>query len=197
MGRRKDLVAEIAKTSGILQHYVNNFAREADMPREFRSIAVGVAEKLAWAAKRQSSRCEDKAYCLLGLFDINLPLFYGEGDKAFRHLQEEIIRSSSDESIFAWGSWDEHITLVRGVLCPSMSLFGEHHIAHPDNFNNVRFVARSSYSITNQGLEFRVPKSLSCRSEFLLPLNCKYYRDGTVIGAYAIRLVKHVDQRSQ
>ena len=42
---------------------------------------------------------------LLGLFDINMPTLYGEGQQAFRQLQEEILRTSSDTSLFAWGNW--------------------------------------------------------------------------------------------
>jgi hypothetical protein len=43
------------------------------------------------------------AYSLLGLFDINMPLLYGEGMRAFTRLQEEIIKKSNDDSILAWG----------------------------------------------------------------------------------------------
>lgn len=42
------------------------------------------------------------AYCLMGLFDVNMPLIYGEGSKAFYRLQLEIMKSSDDQSIFAW-----------------------------------------------------------------------------------------------
>ena len=42
-------------------------------------------------------------YCLLGLFDVSLPTLYGEGRKAFRRLQEEIMKTTSDSSLFAWG----------------------------------------------------------------------------------------------
>ena len=58
---------------------------------------------MSWAADRVTSRIEDRAYSLLGLFDVNIPLLYGEREKAFMRLQEEIIRRSSDQSIFAWG----------------------------------------------------------------------------------------------
>ncbi|KAK4447976.1 HET-domain-containing protein [Podospora aff. communis PSN243] len=61
-----------------------------------------IAQKMSWAAGRETTRSEDLAYCLLGLFDINMPLLYGEGTKAFVRLQEEIIRVSDDMSIFAW-----------------------------------------------------------------------------------------------
>lgn len=62
-----------------------------------------VAEKMSWAAKRKTTRVEDMAYCLLGLFDVNIPLLYGEGTKAFFRLQEEIMKSTEDQSLFAWG----------------------------------------------------------------------------------------------
>ncbi|KAI5924952.1 hypothetical protein F4810DRAFT_700414 [Camillea tinctor] len=50
---------------------------------------------------RVTTREEDLAYCLLGIFDVNMPMLYGEGSKAFIRLQEEIIKSSNDLSIFA------------------------------------------------------------------------------------------------
>jgi hypothetical protein len=40
------------------------------------------------------------AYSLLGLLDINLPLLYREGRKAFHRLQEEIIKQFDDHTIF-------------------------------------------------------------------------------------------------
>jgi Heterokaryon incompatibility protein (HET) len=58
-----------------------------------------VAERMSWAAKRKTTIAEDKAYCLLGIFDIYLPLIYGEGMKnAFIRLQDEIDRRSSVNS---------------------------------------------------------------------------------------------------
>ena len=47
-----------------------------------------IAEKMSWAAKRRATRIEDTAYSLWGLFGVNLPLLYGEGEAAFRRLQE-------------------------------------------------------------------------------------------------------------
>jgi hypothetical protein len=49
-----------------------------------------VDERLRWAAERETKWTEDKAYCLLGIFDIAMPLIYGEGDHAFMRLKEEI-----------------------------------------------------------------------------------------------------------
>ncbi|KAK4556543.1 hypothetical protein LTR86_006114 [Recurvomyces mirabilis] len=65
---------------------------------------ISIATRMSWASGRDATRVEDVAYSLLGLFGINMPLLYGEGENAFNRLQQEIIRSSADESIFAWRS---------------------------------------------------------------------------------------------
>ena len=55
-----------------------------------------VDDRLLWAEKRQTTREEDKAYSLLGIFDIQIPLLYGDGrEKAFKRLREEIDKSSN------------------------------------------------------------------------------------------------------
>lgn len=64
--------------------------------------SFSIAKRMSWAADRQTTRPEDIAYSLMGIFNVNLPLIYGEGDNAFLRLQEEIIRNSDDHSIFAW-----------------------------------------------------------------------------------------------
>ncbi|KAI6110362.1 heterokaryon incompatibility protein-domain-containing protein, partial [Pisolithus thermaeus] len=66
------------------------------------STRPGVAHIMSWAAHRKTTRVEDRAYSLMGLFGVNMPMLYGEGSKAFQRLQLEIIRVSSDHSIFAW-----------------------------------------------------------------------------------------------
>jgi hypothetical protein len=46
---------------------------------------------MAWATKRQTTKDEDRAYCLLGIFSIFMPLVYGEGkDSALKRLQREV-----------------------------------------------------------------------------------------------------------
>ncbi|THU85582.1 hypothetical protein K435DRAFT_626403, partial [Dendrothele bispora CBS 962.96] len=62
-----------------------------------------IAQKMSWATSRKTTREEDMAYCLMGLFGVNMPPIYGEGGtKAFIRLQQEIIKYSDDRSIFAW-----------------------------------------------------------------------------------------------
>ncbi|PIL27106.1 hypothetical protein GSI_10246 [Ganoderma sinense ZZ0214-1] len=62
-----------------------------------------VAARMSWAADRETTRPEDEAYCLMGIFGIFMPPLYGEGRNAFLRLQEEIMRKMDDPSIFAWG----------------------------------------------------------------------------------------------
>lgn len=50
-------------------------------------------ERMQWASNRKTTRLEDSAYCLLGIFDVAMPLIYGEGDKAFIRLKDEIAKS--------------------------------------------------------------------------------------------------------
>jgi hypothetical protein len=53
-----------------------------------------VADIMTWANDRKITHIEDRAYSLLGLFDVHMPLLYGEGEKAFVRLQEEILKQS-------------------------------------------------------------------------------------------------------
>jgi Heterokaryon incompatibility protein (HET) len=57
-----------------------------------------VDERMRGAAKRDTKRKEDKAYCLLGIFNVFIPLIYGEGGNAFIRLKEEIDKSSRSKS---------------------------------------------------------------------------------------------------
>jgi len=61
-----------------------------------------IATRMSWAANRNTTREEDIAYSLLGLFGVNLPLLYGERHAAFQRLQHEIVRRSTDQSIFTF-----------------------------------------------------------------------------------------------
>jgi len=51
----------------------------------------GIEERLGWTQTRTTTRDEDKAYSLLGIFGVFMPLIYGEGqEEAFRRLRREI-----------------------------------------------------------------------------------------------------------
>lgn len=72
--------------------------------RDARDLSrFSIAKRMSWASGRQATRKEDVAYSLLGIFDVNMPLLYGEGNKAFLRLQEHIMKDSDDQSLLAWG----------------------------------------------------------------------------------------------
>jgi len=93
IGTKNSLVATLKEVTGIDSEILIG---------EKSLFDCSIAERMSWAWNRKTSRVEDTAYCLLGIFDVNMPLLYGERGKAFIRLQEEIIRKSTDESIFAW-----------------------------------------------------------------------------------------------
>ena len=57
-----------------------------------------VDERKRWAVNRETKKKEDKAYCLLGIFNVFIPLIYGEGDHAITRLEEEIEKRSRGKS---------------------------------------------------------------------------------------------------
>jgi hypothetical protein len=66
------------------------------------TVDFSIAQRMSWAAKRKTTRVEDIAYCLMGIFRVNMPTLYGEGEQAFIRLQHEILKSSDDHTLFAW-----------------------------------------------------------------------------------------------
>jgi hypothetical protein len=75
-----------------------------------------VAQRMSWAAHREATRLEDRAYSLLGIFDVNLSMQYGEGSLAFKRLQEMILQKSNDQTLFAWGFSPRTIEETMGLL---------------------------------------------------------------------------------
>jgi ankyrin repeat protein len=89
-----------------------------------RPQKVGVATRMSWAALRKTTRVEDIAYSLLGIFSVNIPLLYGEGRRAFIRLQEAILRETDDQSIFAWRAQTEtKLDHFSGLLADSPERF--------------------------------------------------------------------------
>ncbi|GIZ49418.1 hypothetical protein CKM354_001244800 [Cercospora kikuchii] len=132
-----------------------------------------VALRMRWAARRQTSRLEDIAYCLLGIFQINMPLLYGEGERAFLRLQEQIISNYDDESIFAWTSRNNG---PMPVLASSPHAFRNSCMISP-----VSLQPRPPYRISNRGLEFQtdaVQLTVQGLAVDVVQLNCCQDRSG-------------------
>lgn len=93
LGNRESLQDLISSRTGIPEKYLTGSEN---------LHTANIAQKMSWVAERKTTKPEDIAYCLLGLFSVNMPLIYGEGHRAFRRLQEEIVKISDDQTIFAW-----------------------------------------------------------------------------------------------
>lgn len=111
---------------------------------EWQPSDWSVACHMSWAAGRQTTRLEDMAYCLIGIFDVNLPLLYGEGKKAFIRLQETILTKDDDHSIFAWYDDNAEDGKLTGLLAESPKLFESVKNLDLDVPNHTRFAGNPS-----------------------------------------------------
>lgn len=153
-------------------------------------LKASIAERMSWASNRSTKRSEDIAYCLLGIFDINMPLLYGEGTNAFRRLQEEIMKQSTDLSILAWEAtirspWmpvkDQEIkhsrinarTFVSGaLLAPSPLMFRNcTDIVESHDVSPIKH-----HTITNRGFQIELPVVKQADGVLVL-LNCRRASD--------------------
>ncbi|KAH9935226.1 HET-domain-containing protein [Epithele typhae] len=83
---------------------------------------VSVARRMSWAGTRWTTRVEDEAYCLMGIFGVNMPVLYGEGSNAFYRLQEEVMRSLTDSTLFLWGTYAPSTTAsTLSSMAPTLS----------------------------------------------------------------------------
>ncbi|KAL5584582.1 hypothetical protein FOVSG1_013971 [Fusarium oxysporum f. sp. vasinfectum] len=114
--------------------------------------SFSAATRMSWAARRRTTRIEDQAYCLLGIFDVHMPLLYGEGKHAFIRLQEEIIKKQPDHTLFAWRSEPTSpAPTFSGLLAPSPWNFDSDHCRGilPKQVD-------IPYEMTNKGLHLQV-----------------------------------------
>lgn len=139
-GSRKDHIDTISKFTSIPTKVLLR-------PKTIYMESVGA--RMSWASMRITKRTEDMAYCLLGLFEINMPLIYGEGKRAFLRLQEEIIKRNNDLTILGW---DNVLRLqschgLVGVLATSPKAF-----AGSADLQNIYVGLGPEFSVTNRGL---------------------------------------------
>ncbi|KAI1818510.1 HET domain protein [Poronia punctata] len=158
-GELKDLIAEASK---IGPEVLESPERLYDLP---------VAQRMSWAATRQTTRPEDIAYCLLGIFEVNMPLLYGEGERAFLRLQEEIAKETNDLSIFAWkvNNDDREGQKYHGVLASSPGEFRD--------CGSIRLIDDPMFgpewSLGSKGLRIETDIITGMNGSYLFRLNCK------------------------
>jgi hypothetical protein len=135
---------------------------------------IPIAQRMSWAARRETTRIEDMAYCLFGIFGINLPTLYGEGDRAFLRLQEELVKSSNDLSLLAWLSPKPEPPTDIDHYC---GVFAQ----HPRQFqssdrtsliNDMKFTP--DFTLTNKGLKIQTELYFSVAVGLhILNINCQ------------------------
>lgn len=97
LGDKKSLERQIHEITGIATEAIKG----ARLPQ------FSIDERFRWAENRQTTREEDWAYSLLGIFDVSIPVMYGEGkEKAVMRLRKEIDEASKykDESLHQEGT---------------------------------------------------------------------------------------------
>lgn len=159
LGTRTELCQALSNVSGVPAEFMRDNGRE-------RVHWTSVAKRMSWASGRKTTRLEDEAYCLFGLFGVNLPLLYGEGAYAFIRLQEEIIRRFDDESILAWKS-KPYVSYASGFLASSPARFelcGRIDQAHSDE--------RREFRVTNKGIEMKASLLQIRNGNTFLGLKC-------------------------
>ena len=143
--------------------------------------SLSVSKRMSWAAARETTRPEDTAYCLLGIFNVNMTMLYGEGlTKAFHRLQEEIMKYSTDQTILAWDPSVKDKSSTMGVLADSPSAF-------KDGSRIEVYEHKEQFEMTNKGLRI-APHLYGVQSVFpddaqytkkmkVAALNCFYVDD--------------------
>ncbi|KAK5133173.1 hypothetical protein LTR08_008109 [Meristemomyces frigidus] len=141
-----------------------------------------VAQRMSWAAHRRTERVEDIAYSLMGLFGVSIPIQYGDREKAFLKLQQAIIESSDDESIFSWLLDDtSHPHGYSGLFAPSPRYFS--------GCANVEKAAGScGFRMTNTGLSLSLETIPYCPNTYYAILNCTHVGKSNQV--YAIFIAK-------
>ena len=168
MGNSKSLSLWLSAITGINQEIIEG--------EEWMVHRCSIAERMSWMSRRETTRIEDTAYCLLGLFTVHMAMLYGEGRKAFIRLQEEIMADSDDHSLFAW-TRDKMSWHGSGLLAPSPRYF-------QNSYNIVplqTYGPSLPFSKTNKGLRMRLRlRKLTDEGIYLTLLDCVDGSDGTV-----------------
>jgi hypothetical protein len=118
-------------------------------------LGFTIAQRMSWASQRATTRKEDMAYSLLGIMCVNMPLLYGEGgERAFKRLQEEILKITTDQSIFAWTTPDTTYFTWHSLLALSPKAFV---VGTDIKKKRLWSVYEAEWQITNRGLKTSFP----------------------------------------
>lgn len=170
LGTKSKLCALISSITGIEEAFLSG--RNLDM--------ASIGKKMSWAAYRKTSRTEDMAYCLLGIFGVHMSLIYGEGKKAFLRLQEAIMNTyPHDHTLFAWGEWVEESSIL---------------ISDPELLLGVKRVPWSSQNAQSNllGLLAESPRDFASSASLVPSMKASYLYKGSVARNFPIIIGKGI-----
>lgn len=216
IGTRAELCDEIRRITDIDEKILRYDVSSGRTIEELLS-EVPVARRMSWASGRATTREEDIAYSLLGIFGINMPLLYGEGSNAFMRLQLEIMKETNDMTLFAWtcssgNPYQQGAPEFRGILASSPGEFEDtgnvvftrdikynpevsqslQKITHTQHLERVqdRELTLEQYTMTNKGLRIETGYVVGEDRTHFLILRCKW-DDGAPGQSLAIPLKDH------
>lgn len=153
-----------------------------------RSIwSYSVAQRMRWASRRTTTRVQDAAYALLGILDVNLSVIYGEGERAFRRLQEEVLRAHYDQSIFVYNVGS--IPLSSEATGDWLGLLAKAPSDFRGSGNVVAFPysGRSSCRLTGMEVNFELPVLRRTEHETQVALDCGFENDSTRVAVLNVQ----------
>ncbi|KAI1478725.1 HET-domain-containing protein [Daldinia eschscholtzii] len=156
--------------------------------------SASIARRMSWAAQRVTTRSEDRAYSLMGIFSVNMPMLYGEGgENAFLRLQEEIMKQSDDQSLFAWVNPDSQPDTRHSLLAADPSYF----LNSIDMIPYQDWEPSEPYTLTNRGLKIDLHLTALGGDQYVAALDCPVppdYKDSTFLAIYLQKLAEHDNQ---
>jgi hypothetical protein len=107
-----------------------------------------VRERMVWVSKRETTRVEDMAYCLIGIFNVPLSIAYGEGSMAFHRLQVELVQRSHDRGLFVWNGPNSSQSQLSSMFAARPAAFASKSLLTEGE----EVTADPTYVLTNYGL---------------------------------------------
>lgn len=190
IGTKSSLADDIRRATGIQKRFFLD-------RRNIKAASVGT--KFSWAAQRTTTRLEDTAYSLLGIVDVNMPMLYGEGSRAFYRLQLEILKKTSDHTIFIWEPTlhdledDRRVKVPhriflsdkrpRGILAHSPMFFDIHRVRGIRQSTHLSSARGRPHEMTNMGLRISLPCHRYDNGQLLAFFSCKS-ADNSYVAAF-------------
>ncbi|KAK3679535.1 hypothetical protein LTR78_001096 [Recurvomyces mirabilis] len=146
-----DYLGDLETLSGVISRVTS--INEDALTKERLIESFSIAQRMSWAAGRKTTRLEDRAYSLLGIFGVSLSIIYGEGTRAFVQLQDEILRETTDQTIFAFGRSSPYLedsqVRMENLLAASPDEFAACH-----NLEVTPWLSHNRFEVSGQYVTF-------------------------------------------